>query len=124
MKNIVNPLNINAVIEKLKSPSLELSELIGVLCCIIHSKEIFKHNKDIVPFLGQVFNISYLQYILNSRTLISARLTKHVLNVDEKELNEIQNKLIKYIQKSKSEVLHTGKKKNANDKLNIWLKGL
>lgn len=124
MKSIVNPLNIRKLLLKLESASLEHSEFIGILCCIIHSKEIFQRNKDIDPFLERVFGFKYLQYILNSRTLISARLVKYVLQLNEEELDEIRKKIVDYFKKLKSEYGQTNKRKNANDKLNIWLKGL
>lgn len=128
MNSIINPLNIKEVLIKLENRNLEHSEFIGIVYCIIHSKEIFQRNKDIDPFLEEVFGFKYLQYILNSRTLMSARVAKHVLNLEEEGIKEIRKNLIEYLKKIKNDSNETNKnktkKKNANDKLNIWLKGL
>lgn len=112
------------IIIKLQSSELEQSEFIGVLCGIIYSKEIFPHNKDIVPFLNIVFNKSYLQYVLNSRTLIVARISKVIMTLDENELENSRKKVIKYFIIERNNKFHYQKKKNANDKLNVWLNGL
>ncbi|MBX9136738.1 MULTISPECIES: hypothetical protein [unclassified Clostridium] len=124
MKSIVNPINKNEVINKLNNTKLEHSEFIGIVCCIIHSKEIFPNNKDIIPFLEQVFSVKYLQYVLNSRTLISARLCKTLLCIDGIELEKLRNKTVKYFYIYENKNINSNKKKNANDKLSIWLKEL
>ncbi|WP_238858994.1 hypothetical protein [Clostridium sp. YIM B02569] len=126
MNSIVNPLNIKEVLLKLESRNLEHSEFIGIVYCIIHSKEIFHYNRDINPFLEEVFGFKYLQYVLNSRTLLSAKIAKYVLKLDNEQANEMRINLIKYLKPiiSDSGQANKNKKKNANDKLNIWLKGL
>lgn len=124
MKSIVNPLDKNGIIAKLNSPKLEHSEFVGIVCCVIYSKEIFPSNKDIVPFLDQVFDIRYLQYVLNSRTLISARLSKTLFTLDSIQLEILKKRMIKYFYVFEKQNSNSNKKKNANDKLSVWLKGL
>ncbi|MDU2121362.1 MAG: hypothetical protein E7E64_02365 [Clostridium celatum] len=124
MKSIVNPLDKNGIVVKLNSPKLEHSEFVGIVCCVIYSKEIFPSNKDIVPFLDQVFDIRYLQYVLNSRTLISARLSKTLFTLDSIQLEILRKRMIKYFYVFEKQNSSSNKKKNANDKLSIWLKGL
>lgn len=124
MKSIVNPIDKNGIIIKLSSIKLEHSEFIGIVCSIVYSKEIFPNNKDIVPFLEQVFDIRYLQYVLNSRTLIAARLSKTLLNVDGAELENRRKKMVKYFYIFEKQNLNSSKKRDANDKLSVWLKEL
>lgn len=124
MKSIVNPLKMEEILSKLNNSQLEHSEFIGIISCMIYSKDIFPINKDIAPFLKQVFNVEYLQYVLNSRTLISARITKNLLNLSESELDNKRIETIRYFKKFEKQKKNSNKKKNANDKLSTWLKGL
>lgn len=124
MKSIVNPIDKNGIIIKLSSIKLEHSEFIGIVCSIVYSKEIFPNNKDIVPFLEEVFDIRYLQYVLNSRTLIAARLSKTLINFNEIELEERRKKMVKYFYMFEKKNSNSNKKRDANDKLGVWLKGL
>lgn len=124
MKSIVNPLNIEEILLKLNSSQLEHSEFIGIISCVIYSKDIFPSNKAIAPFLKDVFNIEYLQYVLNSRTLISARITRTLLTLSEQELDNKRVEALKYFSSFENPKKNSNKRKNANDKLSVWLKGL
>lgn len=120
----------NTILYKLENKSLETSDLLGIICCTIYSRDIFCHNRDIVPFLFRVFNKTYLKYVIDTRTLIVARITKYVYSMDEKDKFNVQLEMAKYIKnkiderKSKTEPLKQNKKKNENNKLETWLKGL
>ncbi|NMH67933.1 hypothetical protein HF072_03940 [Bacillus sp. RO3] len=99
--------------------------LIGTVTLLIFSTEVFKNNKDIVPFLEEVFNVSYLPYVMKSRTLISAKLGRELFHKNENELEVINKKLFSYFGLNNDSTGSKKKtKKNANDKLDSWLKGL
>lgn len=112
------------IVKKLNKQYLDKSDLIGIICFMLYSKDIFHKNRDIVPFLKEVFSISYLQYIINSRTLIVARITKYIYGMNDDEFLNIQNKILKYFKIEEEPLKSKNKKKNANEKLEIWLKRL
>jgi hypothetical protein len=114
---------LNPLLNKLSNTSLCLSDLLGIICYIIYSKDIFPKNRDLMPFLNKVFNISFLEYVINSRTLIVARITKYVYLMDEKESVNIPLKIIEYFKAQQVANPKQNKKRNANDKLETWLKG-
>lgn len=68
---------------ELKNKQIYSYKIIGITCELIFSKEIFPKNKDIVVFLNEVFGITYKDYILKSRTMIVAKLSKFLYSSDE-----------------------------------------
>lgn len=100
---------------------------IGTVTLIIYSNELFKNNKEIIPFLKGVFNESYLPYVIKSRTLIVAKLGRYIAQKEISEIREINEAILNYFEDIKSddgEIKKKTKKKNANDKLDSWLKGI
>ncbi|QNF28529.1 hypothetical protein [Metabacillus elymi] len=102
---------------------------IGTITLLIYSTEIFKNNKDIIPFLDAVFNVSYLPYVIKSRTLICAKLARELYNKEENEIRIINKNLLNYFElnsqnETTNNVNKKKQKKNANEKLDSWLKGL
>lgn len=129
MENKYNGLEISSdIMFKLNKKSLDKSDFIGIICSILYSKDIFPKNKDIVPFLREVFSVSYLEYVINSRTLIVARVSKNIYKSDD-DISFLRKKVIEYFNinedNDNSEKWgKSSKKKNANEKLESWLKGL
>lgn len=124
--------NLNSILNdfKVNSKKADLTYVIGVVTLIIYSKEAFKRNKDIEPFLNDVFNISFLSYVFKSRTLICARVGRNLSEIDEMELEIIKKNMLKYFHENLDQIQNKTviqkkkrKKKNANDKLDTWLKG-
>lgn len=130
MENKNNELKISSdIIFKLNKNSLDKSDFIGIICSILYSKDIFPKNKDIVPFLKEVFSVSYLEYVINSRTLIVARISKNIYKSKNEDISFLKKKVIEYfsINEDNENIEKPGKsskKKNANEKLESWLKGL
>lgn len=115
----------NNILSNLESNNeVDVSYTIGAVTLLIYSKEAFKNNKDIEPFLKEVFNVEYLPYVIQSRTLISARLGRELTIKESKEIKKINKKVLQYFDKdfplNKSK---KRQKKNANEKLDTWLKG-
>lgn len=124
MKSIVNPINIKEIMSKLKSDKLEHSEFIGIINAIIYSKDVFNHNKDLKGFASDVFLYECPKYVLGSRTLISAKITRKLVNFDSNELDLVKKRMLKYFNELEGKYINLSKKKNANDKLSVWLKEL
>lgn len=106
-------------------------ELIGLITIALYSKEIFPKNSDAHIFINEVFNISYLDYVVRSRTLLCARLSRSLVAMDENKLEKIAKKLstffsINYSISKENQVVNTNKgyKGNANQDVDKWIQGL
>ncbi len=122
------------ILEKLNNGNLDCINFMGVVSYAIYSKEVFPKNKGIVEFLDTVFGLKYLDYVIKSRSLITARVTRHILSLEDDELRKSVQNIVNYITSMYPEVEtkkessrnnnKSAKKKNANEKLGTWLKGL
>ncbi|TGE36902.1 hypothetical protein E4K67_17545 [Desulfosporosinus fructosivorans] len=104
-----------------KKNSVEM--VIGTNISILFSKEIFKKNSDIEDYLKKVFEMTYLPYVMKSRSLIGARLTKTIYNYDKENLSIMLKRLFDYFDfnlenKSQSEM---SKEKPSISK---WIQGI
>lgn len=100
---------------------------IGTVQVLIYSSEVFKNNKDIVPFLEEVFNQSYLPYVIKSRNLIAAKVGRYLASIEEQEVSKIDKAIVAYFEldpKLKDNKGNKSKKKNSNQKLDAWLRGI
>lgn len=112
--------------QKLNDTNIDSMEFMGIVSYAIYSKQVFPNNKDTIIFLKAVFDFSFLDYVIKSRSLITARVTRHILTLDEKQLKLVIDRVKRYI-KDNQHIVEGGnnkKKKNANEKLEVWLKGL
>ena len=94
---------------------------------LIYSKVIFKKNVDVADFVNNIINIQLPGYITKSRTLMVGRCARIIFNADEGKIKDIHNKLITFFEKietDKPTIKKIKKKKNENEKLETWLKGL
>lgn len=82
---------------ELKNKKVLPYKLIGITSELILSKEMFKSNKDIIPFLDEVYSVKFLPYVIKSRTSIVARITRIIAKCDEKDIFKIKNKLYNYL---------------------------
>ncbi|WP_346893491.1 hypothetical protein [Clostridium sp. UBA871] len=122
------------ILEKLNNRNLDCINFMGVVSYAIYSKEVFPKNKGIVEFLDTVFGLKYLDYVIKSRSLITARVTRHILSLEDDQLRKSVQNIVNYITSMHPEVEtkkesgrnnnKSAKKKNANEKLGTWLKGL
>ncbi|MFJ8529652.1 hypothetical protein [Bacillus sp. NPDC094106] len=132
-------MNNNILLEFKKHVQLEKENknyTIGTVTLLIYSKEVFKNNKDIVSFLSDVFDESYLPYVIKSRTLVAAKLGRALAKKEEKEFRSIDKSILIYFdsvifdnsreaeETKETKKIKRNKKKNANDKLDSWLRGM
>ncbi|ELQ6274729.1 hypothetical protein G9X52_00910 [Cronobacter sakazakii] len=61
---------------------------IGLITIVIYSREIFLKNEDAAHFIKQVFGITFLDYVIKSRTLLCARLTRNIVNMNDKDIKD------------------------------------
>lgn len=124
-------MNNNILLEFKRNVQLEKTDknyTIGTVILLIYSNETFKNNKDIIPFLKDVFNETYLPYVIKSRTLVAAKLGRTLAQKEEKEFEQINEGILIYfnsINSSDNKKVNKKKgKKNANEKLDSWLGGI
>lgn len=116
---------------RLSNSHIDSIELMGVIVHIIYSKMLFPKNNQLESFVSDCLNIQIPNYVLRSRTLISAKISKYIYNLDEVEVRKIHHKLKLFFENYNVENSQNNKgkkmknrKKNENDKLDTWLKGL
>ncbi|WP_051533661.1 hypothetical protein [Ligilactobacillus apodemi] len=82
---------------ELKNKIIPKYKIIGITSELILSTKIFKNNKDLIPFLNDIFSISFRPYVIRSRTLTLARITRIIDSYSDAELFATKNKLYAYI---------------------------
>ncbi len=107
-----------------------LIDLVGIIVILIIGKEYFKRNSEVGDFIEKVFDETFPEYVIRSRTLMAARTCRLVINCNEEEVEKLILKINKYLEKIQTEkeqnnTLSTKKnrKKNENTKFEKWLKG-
>lgn len=86
----------------------------------------FNGNKEIPSFLKNTFNIEFKEYVFRAKPLIISRTVKIFFNDVNVNFKENYEKLLQYtspINKPNS-VKVSNKKRNANDSLEKWFKGI
>ncbi|MEK4193303.1 hypothetical protein [Paenibacillus sp. FSL L8-0323] len=121
------------ILKKVTKADADLLDVFGVTVALLYSKSNFNKNQDIERFLKSVFDVNFLPYVMRSRTLIVARITRDLNQMDEERLEIIRKNIIKFINENKnsdddeSNENHYNKKtkkKDANEKMKTWLEKL
>jgi len=106
-------------------------ELLGVFSILIVKKDILKKNSDVGDFIEAVIGVKFPEYVIKSRTLMSARVNRILIaEEDDLKLKEIYKDMLDYLCNQEEKInqeentYKKQKKKNENDKLKKWLKGL
>lgn len=105
---------------ELKNRNTPRYKLIGIVVELLFSKEIFPKNSDIKIFLDEVMNIQFKIYIMKSRTMIVARVSK-MLAKQEIE-NQYNKALYKFINDKIEELKKEGEIKEKKNDFSGWLK--
>lgn len=108
---------------ELKSKNIAKYKLIGITTEIILDNEIFKRNEDLIPFLYKVYNLNFKTYVINSRTLIIARTSRAIYELNEKETEDPRKKLLLFV----SDLLDEKKvneNKNVKKDFTKWMDGI
>ncbi|HDR2474539.1 hypothetical protein ABG794_17865 [Enterobacter soli] len=108
---------------------------IGLITMVIYSKDIFVKNEDVAMFVKNVFGISFLDYVIRSRTLLCARVTRSLVSMSEDDIKESASKVSiyfgsdKYISQYNEMFIKHNKniiknKSNANRDVGTWISAL
>lgn len=117
----------------LKKNEIGTMELMGIMGMLIISKDILKRNSEVEEFIKRTLELTFPEYVIRSRTLMSARVNRVLVGIDdESEIKKYQKKILEYLESLKEakmteepeRVARKVKKENENDKLKKWLKGL
>lgn len=105
---------------ELKNTKIPKYKLIGIMTEIILSKEIFKKNSEISLFLKENFGIDYKNYITKSRTMIVAKTSRIIHNLENNEYTMYKKTLLSYIN-LEIEKLKNDEKKREKNQFDGWL---
>lgn len=115
----------------LSKKDLNVVDLIGAITVLIITKDILKKNSEVKEFIKCVLNVNFPEYVVKSRTLMAARVGRLLIELDAGQILRIAENVIEYlgkvsIEKNQDKELKPkrNKKKNENEKLEKWLKGL
>lgn len=121
------PQEISKGILRLKNYKGNISDIIGLNCIIILSKDIFTENQDIEFYTREVFEKDYLPYLFKSRTLLLARTTRDIYNYDDKEKNILTERIYSFFEsdlKDNRKMSGNRKTNNANENMRKWIRAL
>lgn len=126
-----NKSKTSVAIECLKKRNFNVIDLIGAVVTLIVEKEYLKRNADVGQFVETIFDEKFPEYVIKSRTLMAARISRELLEREREDVGKIRWEILEYIQeadlKKKEDTIievKKSKKRNENDKLEKWLRGL
>lgn len=105
---------------ELKNKSIPKYKLIGIVTELIYSKKIFKKNKDIKIFINDIFSIELKEYILKSRTLIVAKISKEITYSENTYL--YKSALINFVNNQIDIIKKEDNIKDKKNEFDGWLK--
>ncbi len=117
----------------LKKNEIGTIELMGIMGMLIISKDILKRNSEVEEFIKKTLELTFPEYVIRSRTLMSERVNRVLAGIDdESEIKKYQKNILEYLESLKEakvteepeRVVRKVKKENENDKLKKWLRGL
>ena len=124
-------MNFEEIKHYLAKEDIDKINLMGIFGVLIIKKNILKKNSDVGEFIEVTLGKKFPEYVIKSRTLMSARVNRILLNEeDDIALENIWKNILNYLQKQeeridlKENTYKMQKKKNENDKIKKWLKGL
>lgn len=102
---------------------------LGLVIMVILSKDFFRTNLDVGEFINKTFKISFLNYVIRSRTLMCAKICRHINELSDDDLkmtymnflNNINILDINLNNANKSSPKNQSKNKHAIRNLNIWI---
>jgi len=106
---------------ELKNKIIPKYKLIGIVVELVLSRELFPKNSDLKKFTKNIFSIEYKEYVMKSRTMILARLSRLIEQTPDKELNEMKKKLYDFILLALDVYKSNGKTNAEKNPFSGWL---
>lgn len=95
-------------LNELKNKLVSRYKIIGISSELILELNLFPKNHDLAPFLQDVYGLEFKEYILRSRTLILARVVRHLDSSDAATIEEVKRRLYQYLITSSKDVNKIG----------------
>lgn len=118
--------NLKKSINKAYHSSYSKDSFLGLTIMLLFSKEFLPTNKHAADFANRHFKVEFLNYAIRSRTLMSAKLSRIIINMTDDELRKCHTSLL-FTLRSDIENLEeidikksNSKKKHAINNLNKW----
>ncbi|WP_128894090.1 hypothetical protein [Longirhabdus pacifica] len=115
---------LNYYRSELKSKNVAKYKLVGITTELILNTTIFSKNENIVPFLKSVYNLTYKEYIIRSRTMILARTARYIYKLDSKEYENSRKELLNFINKCLQLSIQNKEVKNTSSDFSKWMDGI
>lgn len=116
--------NLHYYRSELKSKNISKYKLIGISAELVLSVSLFPKNLDLIPFLNGVFNVSYKEYIMKSRTLIVARTIRLIYEMDVLEFEKCRKVILEFVNLASESNDKLNHKKKKNDSFEKWMDGI
>lgn len=125
-KQLIRALN------KANNMPMTKENFLGLVIMLILSKDVFRTNLDVGEFINKTFKISFLNYVIRSRTLMCAKICRHINELDDNDvklahahfLNNINTLDISFNDANKASQKISSKNKHAIRNLNIWINAI
>ena len=118
--------NLKKSINKAYHSAYSKDSFLGLVIMLLFSKEFLPTNKNAADFVSRYFKVEFLNYAIRSRTLMSAKLSRIIINMSDDELKKCHAFLLLTL-RSDTEILEdvdnkktNSKKKHAINNLNKW----
>ncbi|AVK84432.1 hypothetical protein C3943_13060 [Lysinibacillus sp. B2A1] len=82
---------------ELKSKNIAKYKVIGITAELILDTTIFDKNEDIIPFLKNIYNLAFKEYVIQSRTTIIARTTRSIYEMNDVQYESVRKNLLKFL---------------------------
>ncbi|MDY3958913.1 hypothetical protein [Romboutsia timonensis] len=105
---------------ELKNRIIPKYKLIGIITELIYSKDIFAKNKDISNFVKDIFDIELKDYVVKSRTMIVAKISKKIIGSES--IIDYKNKLYNFISIQIETLKKNSDIKENKNELDGWIK--
>lgn len=118
--------NLKKSINKAYHAGYSKDSFLGLVIMLLFSKDFLPTNKHAADFVNKYFKIEFLSYVIRSRTLMSAKLSRLIIDMTDDELKKCHAFLLITL-RSDIEILEevdikksSSKKKHAINNLNKW----
>lgn len=128
-----NAKEINDILKQFKTKRFSKENFIGLIVCILLNKDIFSYNHEVSKFIKLSFDLQLPLYAVRSRTLMVAKICRHLVNFNEKEIDRLNNKIYTNLTLALAEKFNLSNysddkskniKNDALSNMNKWIDGI
>ncbi|OBU07747.1 hypothetical protein AYY18_05860 [Morganella psychrotolerans] len=126
------------IIHNTRYNDISIESFIGNIVLLILSKNLFKYNFEVSDFIYHAFNIKLRPYAINSRTLMVAKICRHLIDMDKYNMKKASILIYDYLMNNiipnkidiNKDIIVYPKEHNNNNKkeqsnalknMNIWI---